>query len=645
MTKQNNLVKSHISEYLTYLNPSLKIKSTSLFECPICHSQKESCKIYSQFGYKVTCFKCGELGNIFDIFRKCEPDMASLDDNQIAEYLAHLLDIKENVEVDKLLEQYYNSGFHLIPLCANDPSKTDAENAKLQKSPIQGESWKKNTCHDIRKWKEWVEAGLGLALVGGKISNVILLDIDTKTIPEDIKPLLSETLIQDTKRGTHFIFDYDADFDNVNHSNFRGKGYKMEIRVNNSYIVIAPTIVEGYTRIWNNKKIEKMSDGLKKFLLDLVAKDSKQDEKTDSDKEILEAIENEDLGIKNGLKGLDGECNDAWIKIGGVLRKKMSISQVEWALTTFNKLLEHPQQKKAIKAMTYQLAKYDTFDKKDLAKEILEHLQLESVRFANTLDLTKSLGYERKDIEHALDYLVKEQKVVRIGKHFKALNKIEWDTAFMGLSKSLEFEIPYFEKYAKLENSSMVIIGGRTGHGKTHLAMNFIKEFVDRGIKPYYLCTEAGSKFSLVGASLGLKEGDYNFKIVSDATSVEFEDNSVVVIDWIRPGDYSKVDQLMSNLNNQLIKHGGLLIGLVQVRKDGTFFAPDLFDFYASLVANYTWGRKYNDKTKETIYDNENTCLEISKVRDSKLGIQYFKIPTFFNKETKRITLRTGEVS
>jgi hypothetical protein len=618
MSKKQNLalVKSHISEYLSYQNPSLKIKGTNLFDCPICHSEKPSCKIYPQFGYKVTCYKCGELGNIFNIFRKLESDMASWTDDEIADYLIHLLDIKENVEVDKLLEQYYNSGFHLIPLCAYDPSKSKEENAKLMKSPIQGESWKKNTCHDIRKWREWVDAGLGLGLVCGKISNCIAIDIDTKEIPEEIKNLLSETLIAETKNGWHLIYNYDDSFEGINGQNFRRKGYKIDLRANNSYIVVAPTKVEDYIRTWNNKKIEKMSPELKKFILDLVAKDSKE-EPTDSDKQIIDAIENEDFGIKNGLKGLDGECNDAWIKIGGVLRKKMSVPQVEWALQTFNKLLADPQPKKVIKAMTYQLSKYDNFDKKELAKEILEHLQLESVRLANTLDLTKSLGYERKDIEHALDYLVKEQKVVRIGKHFKALNKVEWEINFMGTDKPLDFEVPYFEKYARFSQGAMIVVGGRTGTGKSHLAMNFIKEFVDKGVIPYYVCTEAGSKFSLIGASLGLKEGDYKFKIVSDATAIELEDNGVVIIDWLKFNDYSKADSVMNNLNNQLIKHGGLMIAMLQVRKDGTFFAPDLFDFYAHLVANYTWGRKFNDKTKETIFDNENTCLEISKVRES----------------------------
>jgi hypothetical protein len=377
-----------------------------------------------------------------------------------------------------------------------------------------------------------------------------------------------------------------------------------------------------------------MSDFNKTFFL-------KKEEKNPDD-EIQKCINNEKLDVID----LSGHRNDTFVKTLGIFRKWMP-STTAYKVMDFlsNNWIDKPIPKKELNAMMVQIKKYDTFDKKDLAKEILEHLQLESVRLANILDLTKSLGYERKDIEHALDYLVKEQKVIRIGKHFKALNKIEWDTDFIGLSKPLGVEVPYFEKYVNFENSSMCIIGARTGHGKTHLSMNIIKEFVDKGVQPYYICTEAGSKFSIIGASLGLKEGDYKFKVVPDATCVELEDNAINIIDWIKPpnSDYSKMDTIMENLNRQLIKHGGLVVAMVQIRKDGTFFAPDLLDFYAALVAIYNWSVKRNDKNGECIYDSENTYFQTSKIRDSKIGLQYLKIPTHFNKETKKITLRTGE--
>jgi len=628
-----NLVKSHVAEYLMYHFPQLQIKSTKLFECPFRHNHsqdnnKPSCKIYPQFGYKVTCFNCGELGTIFDIFKKVEPDMKHLSDDEIADYIMHLLDIKTNEEVDKLLELYSNSGFYLIPL------------QPKSKNPIQGESWKKNITNDIRKWREWVDAGLGLGLVCGKKSNVIVIDIDTKEIPEEIQPLLNGTSVAETRKGWHYLYCYDEDFDFVNHQNLRRKGYEIDFIANNSYVIVAPSIVDDYVRTWNGKKISKTPDKLKKFLLELLQKDSKEEIKPDD--EIQKAIENDEINLEGSIP--EGQRDTELTKIGGVFRKQMNSSNVLSVLLFINKnFCKPPLSFSQVKKIVDSLNKYDTYDKKDLAKEILEHLKMESVRFANTVEISKSLGYTKKEIEDALDYLLKEQKVQKIGKQFKALNKIEWDTNFMGLSKPLDFEVPYFEKYARLENGSMIIVGAKTGTGKSTLAMNFIKEFVDKGITPYYVCTEAGSKFSLIGASLGLKEGDYKFKVVPDATSVEFEDNSVIVCDWVRPQDYAKTDLMMENLNNQLIKHGGLLIAMVQLRKDGSFFAPDLFDFFANVVTTYNWTERINEKTKQRIIDNENTYFKTTKIRDSKNGLQYVTIPTFFNKQTKQISLRSGE--
>jgi hypothetical protein len=410
---------------------------------------------------------------------------------------------------------------------------------------------------------------------------------------------------------------------------------------------VAPTLVEGYVRTWNDKKISKMSPALKNFLMDLIAQDTKKEETTSDDK-IKDAIDKEEFGIKNGLKGLDGQCNDTWIKLGGVLRKKMNLDQVEWSLQTFNKLLADPMPVKEVKKMRYQLEKYDTYDKKELANEILEHLQLESVKIANTLDLTKSLGYTRKEIEDSLDYLVREQRVVRIGKHFKALNKVEWVEDFMDRGKNLDVKIPFFENYARFRSGALIVIGAMSGRGKTTLSCNMVKQFVDQGIKPYYISTEAGSNFDLACASLGLRVGDFKLPAPHkyiEPFNMELEDNAITIIDWLKvpESDYAKTDTMYERLNMQLTKHGGLVVAFAQLKNEDSLYAEEMTRHYASLVAIYHWSKRFNEKTKEVIYDNENTYFKTLKIRDSKVGLQYFKIPTHFDKQTKRITFRTGE--
>lgn len=623
------LICSYLVDYLMHLNKDLKITKNSLFVCPF-HSDhpeetKATCKIYPNYGYKLKCFNSnhGDLGDIFDVFRKAEPDMKNLTDEEIGDYLINLLNISTDEKIDDLLATYSNSGFGLIPLAPNS------------KDPVSGISWKKNISYDINQWKEWLSNGLGLGLVGGKISKVIMIDIDSPETLEKVKDLIPNTATQKTKRGFHFILNYDENFDFVNHVNLRSKGYEMEVRVNNAYIVVAPTIVDNFERSWNGAKIANITPKLKKFLLELIEKP--KEEKKD---EIKEAIDKNDLGIKNGLTGLDGECNDTFVKLGGILRKKMSPEQVEYSLMNFNKLLADPMNYQEVKAMCYQINKYDNFDKKDLANQILQHLQMESIKTATSTDLYKSLGHPKKEVEEALNYLLKEQKIQKCGRVYKYIEKVEWETDFMGVGKPLGYEVPWFGKYNNFENSSLIILGGKTGEGKSHCAINLVKEFVEQGKRPYYICTEAGSKFKLISATLGLKEGDYLFKIVPDATAIELEDDAITIVDWLNPKDYSQVGNLMETMNNRLVQHGGLLIIFVQVRKDGSFFAPDLFDFYASCVAKYCHSKKTNEVTKEVSYDNENTYWKTEKLRDSKVGIQYVTIPMHYNSKTKRITIR-----
>lgn len=633
MTKDTKrLIASYLQKYLEYKRPDIKIGKDNLFECPFADEHKDkdkkpSCKIYSKYGYKLKCFNSshGELGNIFDVFRKYESSMASFSDEDIVEYLTKLLDIQENKDVDELFTMYSNSGFGLIALQPNS------------KNPVSGQSWLKNTSYDINIWKEWYDNNLGFGLRLGQASNVVAIDIDSQETLKKMKNMMGNTAMQSTLRGFHFLYSYEEWMSNIQHINFRNKGYEMELRANNAYIVVAPTIVDDYKRKWNDIEITQMPKELKDLLLSLIDKPKK--EKT-LDESIKEAINKEDIGIKNGLVGLDGECNEAFIKLGGLLRKKLSPEQVEWSLYNFNKLLADPMDNKSIKAMGYQLKKYDNFDKKELAEQVLNHLKI--LETSTARDLRDSLKQDKKDIEEVLSYLVKEEKLRKYGRVYKYIPKVDWETDFMDMNKSLKIEVPYFDKYARFENGSMIIIGASTGQGKTTLACNFIKKFVDKDIVPYYLCTEAGSRFKLVTARLGMKVGDYKFKITNNATDIELEDNAVTILDWLKPNEsnYAMMDTIMERLNNQLVKHGGLLIVFVQLRKDnGVFFAPDLIDFYASLVAKYRW-TKLKQTNGEVIYDNENTSFKTEKIRDSKCGQQYITIPIFFNKETKLITLR-----
>ena len=627
MSSTKKLIESYLIKYLKIKKPALKISEKNMFECPFSHehsdkSTKPSCRYYTKYGPQIKCFHNdhNKYWTIFDVARKLEKGMEKFSDEDIAEYLIQLLDIQTNEESNQLLAKYSEAGFGLIALAPNS------------KDPVAGQSWLKNTSHDLNQWKDWVERGLGLGLRLGRESNVCAIDIDSEKTLKQMLDLMGKTLTQSTKRGFHYLYEYESWMDDIKHINFRNKGYDMELRVNNAYVVVAPTIVDNTKRKWNEEKIVKMPDNLKELILSLI--DKPKEENTECEKQEV-------TKLSGDLKGLDGRCNDTFVQLGGILRKKLPVKQTEFALMQFNKLLDSPMPYKDIKSMMWQIGRYTNYDKKELAEQVFNHLNL--VEQSTSRDLQASLGYEKKDIEEVLKWLIDEGKVIKKNHIYKPTNVVEWDEDFMKISQPLPFKVPYFDDYARFSNGSMIIIGAKSGQGKTHCACNFLERFVKSGINPYLICTESDSKFGIISATRGLKVGDYRFKVMSDPTTVELEDNAVTVIDWLKApeSDYSKMESVYERLSQQLIKHRGLLIVFAQLKDESKqFYAQDMTKFYASFVAKYLWTPIKNASGEIYDWDSENTYFHTEKMRDSKSNKQYVDIPMFFDMRTKELRLR-----
>lgn len=431
--------------------------------------------------------------------------------------------------------------------------------------------------------------------------------------------------------NSHWLFSYEEWMKDINHINFRPKGYDMEIRANNAYIAIAPSCCDGEVRKWNNKKICKMSKELKEFILGLIDKDTKNVEE-----EIQESINKNELGLTNGLTGLDGQCNDVFIKLGGIFRKKMTVDVTKYALHYVNQLLEHPMDKNTMKGMGYQLEKYQTYDKKELSNEVIK--RLETIKEATAYQIASSLKKEVKDIEDVLKYLEDENKVVALaGRKFKMLEDVEWVTDKSDMGVPIDFRMPYFHDYARFNVGGMIIIGSATGKGKSHIAGNFIKQLWKQKRVTHLINTESDSGIGRITNHLKIPDEAYLVpkKAVNHPTDIELKDNAVTVIDWLKmkDGDFTKTDNTFEHFSNQLKIHKGFMIIFTQIRtSDSKFFAPDQIANYGALVVKYLWG---NDGI-----DGENTHFLTTKIRDSKSGNQYLTIPTFFNQGTKILEIR-----
>ncbi len=614
----NSYIKNQYKQFLPeYLKQEYDIESKNLkaFKCPSCNTV-DGASIYPNSPTKFLCVspECTfKEGDIFELIKKTKNP--KFKDEDVAHYLTHKFKIPIIDDIKDLLKLYEKNNLCMFPL---EPGT---------KNPQKGFMWKDKEYRDLKIWNDWIDRGYGLAIRLGKVSKVIAIDIDDDKTFEKMKALLGEdTLIQITKRGKHWLFIYEEDFDHVMHVNFRNKGYDMEIRANNAYIAVAPTSADGEVRKWNNKKIQKMSPELKKFFLDLIDKDTKS-----VTEEIQDGINRNELGIKNGLTGLDGECNDTFIKLGGILRKKMDIDNTSWALTNFNQMLADPMDKKSMNGIFRQLGKYQTYDNEELAQEVIK--RLDTIKEATAYQIAGSLKKEIKDIEDVLKYLEDQGKVLHLGnRRYQMLQEVEWTTDKTDMSVPVDFQVPYFHDYNYFDWGNMVIIGGASGVGKTHITGNIIKKLTDQGIKPYLITTEAGSKIGKITHKLGIPDEMYYVPkdIVKHPMDIELVDNAITIIDWlkVKDGEYAKTDMTYQHFHDQLKKHGGFLFILTQLRKsNGEFFAMDQVEFYGSCVAKYMFGNNGQD--------SENTLWQTQKLRDSRTGQQYITIPMHFDKNTK----------
>jgi len=645
MQKFNKTVyQSFVLDYLKMNIDDFQVNNKNgkdMFTCPKCKEHPEdtvTANLFPKGSYNVYCFDPSHknIGDIFSIVRLLEPDMKELTDEDIAEYLETIFDIKTDEKTNKLLELYYNLGWSLVPIAKG------GKEANIEKE------WQKKIHKNIKEWQDWIDAGLNLG-VNCSLSGITILDIDAmpskikkkwyagklnkeekenalKIKQENIEKVLNllgnpKTLYQDSLGGVHLFFFNEPELPKTS---IELEGVHIDIETKEGQVLVEPSIVNGEGRKMNTLPMIKMPENIKKLVLN----NTKIKKKTEVPK----------IDEVSKVKGLDGECNNSFIKLGGMLRKKLNVIQTEYALQLINQnLLDEPMENKAVRSMCRSIEKYHEIDMEDLAEKVIE--RLEKIEEASIRDLTYSLRQEQKDIEDVVRYLVDTDKIYKKGTKYHLFSKAKWNTEFVDASKLLDFKVPYFDKYAIIRNSDMIVIGGKTGTGKSFLALNIIKKLIDQGLHPNYISSEPGNRFAKIAMGLGLREGQFKWCNHYRPEQIELEDNAITLVDWLLPNNYAETDKLYSSFAQQLDKHGGLLFIFTQLRKSGEFFAKDMIDFFASLTCTYNLN-SYTDKSGNVTCDRENTYFLTSKIRESRTGRQIIKIPTRFNKETKIVEIR-----
>ena len=615
MYKSVILSRKSLLQYLKLRNyPHDRRGKVINLRCPFCKKMPFTANIIPN-NYIIKCLNpiCGKTYNLLDIAKKVEEKFPNDEETQL-QYLKDLLDIKvmtkkDEKDMEEYLDFYVKNGFDLVPIAHDN------------KIPVE-KDWTNKEHKDKEEWLVWIKKnGLNIGVKTGKRSNITIIDIDQKPIPDEIKQVMGETLMQESTKGYHLFYKYEETLPKT-----RIDEYKIDIENDGGQVVIYPSVIKDVQRKISIKEIVSMPKELK----DLLQQKVTTPKKTNSEI-IREDIENEDFKIApTDLQlinnNLEGSCNTSFVKLGGILRKQLNIQQTGYVLHTLNKhLLEQPMQSRAINAMLRELDKYLVFDEKELGHKIYDYLR--DIEEANRTEISMAImgtnrGEDKKRVDKALTYLVKEGYVLKKGARYGVIKKAEWQDTLINVGVPIDFQMPYFYDMAHFNYGDMVLIGSKNKRGKTHISMNIVKQLVDQGIKPYYISLETGSRFTKIALQLGLKEGDFKWTFCSDPTKIELEPNAITIIDWLLIVDKSKTDLVFRHFVEQLYKTNGFLIVFMQLKEDNGWFAPNMVTQFPALGAKY-------------IYDNEDDGeygqFIVKPIREPKLRIKGFEIPCRYN--------------
>ena len=592
-----------------------------LFTCPNVEKHKynkaPSATIISGSD-KITCLAgCGFKGTIFDAVRVLEPDKKDYTDEQVTDYLINSF----KVDIYTELEAYKNYGWSLVPI------------AKNGKNPIE-KDWTNITHYEKSEWIKWLNNGVNIGLRTGEISKITAIDVDSTSLNDENRTYLevelkkAETLTQNSPRGTHFIFQYDKDvLQAVNIA-----GLKIDIRNDGGQLVIQPSKIDKAPYCWQNlgNEIKIMPENIKSKILELMKVENSTKEKIVQETPI---VKTEPLKLKNN--NLDGCCNDTFIQILGKFTKFLTIEQVEKVGYILNNdLLEAPMPSRSVKAMIGSIEGYTETEQITQEKMIYECLKLLKCDI-KPKDVVDHTGLKINIVNKYLSKLTVDGVLYRVGRGcYDFKDKLEWGEVTSQELDVYPHKIPFFEDIAHFQQGDIILLGGLTGRGKTHQALNIVKDMVVQGVKPYYISFESGSRYKKIAETLKLKDTDFYVPKddINNPLHVSLEKNAFTVIDWIYLGDdFAATPKIFNHLKNEMKKSGGILVLFTQLKEGYDWFAKNLIKDFVALSARY-------------IMDDENTGKighwDVDKIREPKGQLLRETVPCEYNFDTKEFKIK-----
>jgi len=578
---------------------------------------------------KFYCLSCGFKGTIYDLIRLVEKK-PTLSNDEIVSFMTNTM----KIDICPELDDYQKYGWSLFAI------------AKNSKKPLKDEHWREEgvSTKEKSKWLNWLENGCNLA-VNCEFSNVMIIDFDDKEVKEEsislrdeLKKLLEDnkTLTQNTPRGgKHYVFIFDSELCFKQKVNVAGLA--IDTRTHKGYFLVSPSKYEGNSYNWINlgTEIKTIPPELKSKLLEIIKAEKSRKSETTSElsQKIKDATEHPIELINNNLEGC---CNDTFVCFGGVLIKMgLSIDIVKGILFYLNKnWLRNPMPTNVIEAMLGSLEGYRGTEDQTQEKSIYDACQIiqTDISAKDIIDhVFPGDNKKRAIVDKYLAKLHKEGKLSRRGRgRYDCKQAVEWVNETQEQSKEINYKIPYFDDVAYFRNGDIILIGAPQGHGKTTIAINFIKKFKEQGITPFYLSLEAGSRHEKVAGLLGLTQKDYYIpkEQITNPLQIEIESNSVNILDWIYLGDdFAQTQAIFKHLNDEMIRKGGILIIFTQLKEDYQWFAVNLIKSFPRFATRFV----YDDETGTISH------FQIDKITDPRGHYSNYIIPCEFNFETREL--------
>ncbi len=597
----NDKLFDYLQKKITLFQKTIK-KGQILFTCPNNQNHKFKSGASATFipnSDKISCLICGWKGTIFNIVRLLEPEYKNKSDAEITNYLIGEL----NLDMYKELDFYQKYNWSLIPL--------------LRDSKVPFEKDWVNTEHkDKTTWIKWLNNGLNIGINCSK-SNITVVDVDLNVAPngevEEIYKLLiaSETLMQSTPHGRHFVFLQDKEL--IQGTNLGG--LHIDIRNEGGQIVIAPSKIETSNYKWINPGVEikKLPEEIKRKLLSY--------KEVDKSRKNSNNVKEPEINI---IKEGDGR-NNILTSIGGALINKFNEDDTAYILSLISKnFMSPPLPFHEIKAMLGSLSGYKISTEEGYEKAIYDYMrQMQTDVCAK--DVMDSLKLSRAIVDKYLSLFVKEGKAIRSGRgRYQYKEKIEWSDSTPQIIEEYKYNVPLFNNIALFQDADCLILGGKTNEGKTTIALNIIKEMIGQKIKPYYIYTEAGSRFQKTAKLLGI-DGKFYHCQHSNPLAIELEENSFTIIDWLFLENKAETDVILKHINDELQRKRGMLIIFTQLKQDYSYFAPNLIDHFPTFAARYI-------QDNETHTEGHYQC---DKIKEPRGNYTQFILPCVYDHQTR----------